>query len=149
MAGDKNTRMSGPAGLVVGLMLLCLAGLAAVYLAGGWPEGIGRWFGVPAPAEDAKERLIVLDIRDGKIPDGLRLVRVTQGDLITLRLTTDQPMILHLHRYNIEIQAGSGSTVEFAFIAYAAGRFPIEAHLEGKEPPPGQPALIHLEVYPR
>lgn len=149
MAWDKKTRISGPAGLVVALIIVCLAGLAAVYLAGGSPEGIDRWFGVPAPGQDAKERLFVLDIRDGKVPDDLSLVRVTQGDLVTLRWTTDQPMILHLHGYDIEKRARPGSTVEFAFRAHAAGRFPIEVHPEGKEPPPDQPALIHLEVYPR
>jgi hypothetical protein len=141
--------MSGPAGLVVGLMLLCLAGFATVYLAGGLPEGIGRWFGVLTPAEYAKERLFVVDIRDGKVPDDLSLIRVTQGDFVTLKWTTDQPMILHLHGYDIEKQARPGSTVAFAFRAHAAGRFAIEVHPEGEEPPPGQPALVHLEVYPR
>ncbi len=149
VALDKKTRISGPGGLVLALLLVCLIALATVYLAGGLPEGIDRWFGLPAPAEEAKERLFVLDIRDGKVPDDLRLIRVTQGDFVTLKWTTDQPMMLHLHGYDIERQARPGSIVEFAFRVHAAGRFPIEVHPEGAGPPPGQPALIHLEVYPR
>lgn len=146
---DNKPRLTGSRGLVVGLALACLIALALVYLVGRFPGEIARWFGLPAQLEEADERLVLLDIRGGKVPDGLRLIRVMQGDLVTLKWTADRPMTLHLHGYDIEKQIRPGSPAEFAFRAHAAGRFPIEAHPQGKEPPPDQLPLAYLEVYPR
>jgi len=146
---DKKTRVSGPGALIVGVVLICLTALAAVYLAAAPPWEIGHWFGVPTGVEEAKERVFVLDVRDGNLPDDLKLVRVTQGDSVTLKWTADRPMILHLHGYDIERRVGPGSAAEFAFRAYIAGRFPIEAHDHGGTEPPERPPLVHLEVCPR
>ncbi len=91
----------------------------------------------------------MLDVRDGKVPENLTVIRVNRGDFVTLTWTADQPMTLHLHGYDIEREVAPGSPAEFAFRAYAAGRFPIEVHPQGEEPPADQPALVHLEIYPR
>jgi hypothetical protein len=135
--------------LIVGMVLVCLTALAAAYLAGALPGGIGQWFGASTPVEEAKERVFLFDVRDGNVPDDLKLIRVTQGDFVTLKWTADRPMILHLHGYDIEREASPGSAAEFAFRAYIAGRFPIEVHDQGRTPPPDRRPLIHLEVYPR
>lgn len=145
----KKAHGSGPKGLPLVLTLAALGALAVAFVSGALPVDMGRWLGLPAGSEDAAERVFTLDVRDGKLPEDLRLLRVTQGDLVTLKWTADRPMTLHLHGYDVERQAGPGSPAEFAFTAYAAGRFPIEAHPPGREPAADQPALTYLEVYPR
>ena len=69
-----------------------------------------------------------------------------------LRWTSDRPVILHLHGYDIETRLAPGAPAELAFTAYAAGRFPIEIHAPGAGGPgagrEGAPLAV-VEVYPR
>ena len=53
----------------------------------------------------AEPRLFDLALKDGRLPENQRLVRVRQGDEVTLKWTTDRPFTLHLHGYDLE--AGS------------------------------------------
>lgn len=92
----------------------------------------------------AEPRTIELAIRKGELPQGQRVVRVRQGDDITLRWTTDTPLAVHLHGYDIEMTLAPGPPTSTRFTARAAGRFPIEVHGGGKER-----TLGHLEVHPR
>ena len=71
---------------------------------------------------------------------------------MNLRWTSDQPVVLHLHGYDIEKRVSPGAVPELAFIAYAAGRFPIHIHEQGA----GASGHAHedlslaiVEVYPR
>ncbi len=98
--------------------------------------------GGPAGAE---QRVIDLSIRNGEVPKEQRVVTVRQGDDVTIRWTTDQPMTIHLHGYDIERKLSPGTPVSMRFTARATGRFPIEihAHGQGKEQ-----VLGYLEVHP-
>jgi hypothetical protein len=103
---------------------------------------------VAAPAEV----IFDLKIEHGRIPDTMRLMRVHEGDIVKLRWTSDRALVLHLHGYDIEKRVAAGAITEFAFTAYATGRFPIQIHAPGAgsggrvhdEPP-----LAVIEVYPR
>jgi hypothetical protein len=82
----------------------------------------------------------------------MRLIRVNEGDVVKLRWTSDQPLILHLHGYDIEKRIAAGAVTELALTAYATGRFPIYVHAPGvgagghaHEDAP----LATIEVYPR
>jgi hypothetical protein len=97
---------------------------------------------------------LVFDIRveHQSVPDTMRLIRVKQGDAVRLRWTTDQPLVVHLHGYDIEKRLVPGSVIELAFTAHATGRFPIHIHASGgsaaahaHEDAP----LVTVEVYPR
>jgi hypothetical protein len=93
-----------------------------------------------------------LRIENGRVPDDMRVVRVKQGDVVTLRWSVDQSMILHLHGYDIERRVEPGAVGEMSFTAGATGRFPVHAHPVG--PHPGSRAheeapLVYVEVYPR
>ena len=77
---------------------------------------------------------------------------IMTGDKVTLRLTSDRSLVLHLHGYDIEKPVAAGAVTELAFTAYATGRFPIEIHAPGA----GAGSVAHqdaplaiIEVYPR
>jgi hypothetical protein len=91
-------------------------------------------------------RLIDLSIRNRELPKEQRLVAVRQGDDVTLRWTTDRPMTIHLHGYDIEKKLSPGSPVSMRFTARATGRFPIEIHAHGQDK---EHVLGYLEVHPR
>ena len=100
----------------------------------------------------AAELTFDIKIERGCVPDTMRLIRVNEGDVVRLRWTSDQPIVLHLHGYDIEKRVAPGVIIELAFTAYATGRFPIHVHAQGAgaggnahEDAP----LAIIEVYPR
>ena len=100
----------------------------------------------------AGELTFDIKIEHGRVSDTMRLIRVNEGDVVKLRLTSDQPIVLHLHGYDIEKRLTAGAITELAFTAYATGRFPIRVHAQGAgagghehEDAP----LATIEVYPR
>lgn len=94
----------------------------------------------------AEQRVIDLPIRGGELAKDRQLLRVQQGDDVTLRWTTDAPLTIHLHGYDIEKKVSPGGPVSMRFTARATGRFPIEIHAHGR----GQERVLgYLEVHPR
>ena len=100
----------------------------------------------------AAELTFDINIERGRVPDTMRLIRVTEGDVVKLRWTSDQSLVLHLHGYNIERRIVAGAVSELVFRAYATGRFPIHIHEQGT----GAGGHAHqdlplatIEVYPR
>jgi len=104
-----------------------------------------------APALTA-ELTFDIKIERGRVPDTMRLIRVNEGDVVKLRWTSDQPVVLHLHGYDIEKRLVAGAVTELAFTAYATGRFPIHVHAQGAgaggQAHEDAPLAI-IEVYPR
>ena len=92
----------------------------------------------------AETRLFELTLKGGQLPENQRLVRVTQGDEVTLKWTTDRAYTLHIHGYELEAKLTPQAPVELKFTARATGRFPMEIHGPGTERTVG-----HLEVHPR
>jgi hypothetical protein len=98
----------------------------------------------------AAELTFDIKIERRRVPDTMRLIRVNEGDIVKLRWTSDQPLVLHLHGYDIEKRVVAGAVTELAFTAYATGRFPI--HVHAQEAGAGGHAhapLAIIEVYPR
>ena len=100
----------------------------------------------------AAELTFDLKIEGGRVLDAMQLIRVTEGDVVKLRWTTDQPIVLHLHGYDIENRVVPGTVTELAFTADATGRFPVHIHELGA----GAGGHAHedlplaiVEVYPR
>ena len=81
------------------------------------------------------------------ISGGLGVVRVTQGDQVELRWTTDEATEVHLHGYDIEADLAPGAEQIMSFEARATGRFAIEAHGFGQDH--SDTTLMYLEVLPR
>lgn len=100
----------------------------------------------------AAELAFDLKIERGRLPENMRLIRVEQGDVVTLRWSADRPVVLHLHGYDIEKRVDPGAVATMRFTASATGRFPV--HIHANAPPRGDHAseeapLADVEVYPR
>ena len=100
----------------------------------------------------AAELTFDIKIERGRVPDTMRRIRVNEGDVVKLRFESDQPIVLHLHGYDVEERVAVDAITELAFTAYATGRFPIHDHTQGAgsgghthEDAP----LATIEVYPR
>jgi hypothetical protein len=100
----------------------------------------------------AAEPTFDLKIEHGQVPDNMRLIRVHEGDVVRLRCTTDQPLVLHLHGYDIERRVIPGTVIELRFTARATGRFPVHVHplsSPGDSLTHEDGSLVDVEVYPR
>ena len=100
---------------------------------------------VLAAVAGAETRLVELAIRDGQLPKDQRVVRVRQGDEVTLRWTSDGPYALHLHGYDLEAKVAPETPASMRFSARASGRFPIEIHGARVQ----ERTVGYLEVHPR
>jgi hypothetical protein len=101
-------------------------------------------------AAGAAEVTYVLAIANGRVPDNMRLIRVKQNDVVKLEWSTDKPISVHLHGYDIEKEIKPGAITEMMFVARATGRFTVEPHI-GKTPAGGHAhgdVLVTIEVYP-
>jgi len=63
-----------------------------------------------------------------------------------VHLTSDQPVHVHLHGYDIESAVAPDHPTSLGFTANATGRFPIEIHSKERHK---QRALAYIEVQPR
>lgn len=104
----------------------------------------------PVAAQGA-EIAFELKVEKGRVAQAMRLIRVTQGDAVRLRWTSDRPIILHLHGYDIETKVTPGAVAEMVFTARATGRFPIEEHRPDTRGghSHGEAPLVRIEVRPR
>jgi hypothetical protein len=97
--------------------------------------------------------VIAISLVDGK-PNGSALtqfegrttvLRLRQGEVVELRWSSDRRMDIHLHGYNLEVQATPELESAMSFTARFAGRFPIETHdAQGRHR-----AVLYIEVYPQ
>lgn len=110
-----------------------------------WPDS------APFVYAQGAEVTFELKIEKGKVAQNMRLIRVKQGDAVKLRWTTDRPIILHLHGYDIEKKVEPGAVAEMAFEARATGRFPVEEHKPNAKGghSHGEAPLVRIDVRPR
>ena len=100
----------------------------------------------------AADLIFDLKLENGRLPESMRVVRVTQGDVLRLRWQVDRPVILHLHGYDIEKRVDPGAVAEMTLTARATGRFPLHAHATGAsagDRAHDEAPLLYVEVYPR
>jgi hypothetical protein len=96
-------------------------------------------------AGSAAELTFTLPIENGRVPEAQRTIRVHQKDVVTLKWSSDRPLTIHLHGYDIEREVKPGAGAEMKFTARATGRFTVETHGDsGGHGPP----LVTVEVYP-
>jgi hypothetical protein len=106
---------------------------------------------IPSDVGAQARKVFDLAIVNGKVAPAMQLVRVKQGDAVSLRWTSDQPIILHLHGYDIETKVEPGAVAEMAFEARATGRFPVEEHSPDAKGghAHGHAPLVRVEVLPQ
>ena len=78
------------------------------------------------PTAATARRSFDLEIRGGGMSPGE--VSVGEGDNVTLKVTSDRPVGVHVHGYDLEREIGPDETVELVFEADKTGRFPVEDH---------------------
>ena len=79
----------------------------------------------------AKEHTFELNIERRQLTDSEPLLVVSQKDVVTIKLEVDEPLLFHLHGYDIEREVAPGPAVILNFTAEATGSFPFTIH--GKE----------------
>jgi hypothetical protein len=94
----------------------------------------------------AEERVFALDIHSQAPPAKPAVLAVRQNDQVVVRVSSDKPVQVHLHGYDIESDVVPNVVTSLRFTATATGRFPIEIH--SREPHKQRP-LAYLEVRPR
>lgn len=116
------------------------------------PASMAIVMGAAALSAQAAEVAFDLRVQRGRVPENMRLVRVAQDDIVTLRWSADRPLLLHLHGYDLEWRVQPGTVARVTFTARLTGRFPIHAHgatvREGDGAHEDSP-LVYVEVYPR
>jgi len=55
-------------------------------------------------------------------------INAEEGDSMTLRLTSESPVEVHVHGYDLEGDVLPGEETKLSFEADASGRFEIEDH---------------------
>ncbi len=98
--------------------LLVLLGLGALFFA--------LRPGTTAPSGGPRERTFDVGIVGDEMDPGE--VSVTEGDRVTLRVTSEEPVEVHLHGYDLEEEVEPGEPTEISFEADLTGRFEIEDH---------------------
>jgi hypothetical protein len=98
----------------------------------------------PAPS-DPHPRTYRLTIRDQRLVRGPQVLDATQGDPITLIITTDHAGTLHIHGYEKEIVLAPDQETTLAFTAERAGRYGVDFHGADRT----HAELAALEVHPR
>lgn len=101
----------------------------------------------------AADQVFELQLSGGKLPAAQRMLRVSQGDQVTLRIRSDEAGQLHLHAYHVEAKLTAQQMSEVSFSAYATGRFRLQWHAAA-EPTSGKTGhhaepLATLDVMPK
>ena len=99
-----------------------------------------------ALADKPGEKAFNLSLRNGRLESKNNTLRVRRGERVELRFSTDRPIQLHLHGYDIEASASPESPATISFTADIPGRFPVSEHAHGKAH--HHQAVLYLEVLP-
>jgi hypothetical protein len=101
-----------------------------------------------AVAQNVSQRVIEARIENRKVVAPSAAIRVSEGDVIELRWTSDEAVELHLHGYDLVLHVRPDQPAAMVIEAYATGRFPITSH-GWERGGHGHDELTFLEVYPR
>jgi hypothetical protein len=93
-------------------------------------------------------RTFEIQIAERRVPPAQRVLRATEGESVELRWSADEPLVLHLHGYDIETRVAPGKPAVMAFAARLTGRFPVAIH-DAVGSKHRHRALLHVEIHPR
>ena len=79
-----------------------------------------------ASDDEPRERVYDAEILDGAMSPAE--ISVGQGDQVKLLFTSDAPVEIHMHGYDLEEEVVPGEETELSFEAELSGRFEIEDH---------------------
>ena len=85
---------------------------------------------------------IELQARQGRVVGGVRVLRLSRDDHVTLRILSDVADKVHVHGYDLHGSVGPDRPLTLRFVAARTGRFAVELHHSDLQ-------LGVLEIYPR
>jgi plastocyanin len=88
-----------------------------------------------APAEPT------IAVRGRAIAGDPKALRFSGGERVRFRVTSDEPVEVHVHGYDVEEEAAPGAPAEFSFAPKIQGAYDIELH-------PSEVQIGTLEVAP-
>jgi plastocyanin len=94
----------------------------------------------PPPAQGGT--IVEIEVRHGRLVAGPAIIKLKQGDQVTLRVTSDGNDELHVHGYDLHLNLIAGQPAQLSFTADHSGRFEYELHHAHTD-------LGAFEVYPR
>jgi FtsP/CotA-like multicopper oxidase with cupredoxin domain len=94
----------------------------------------------PPPAEGGSS--VEIKVHHGRLVAGPAVIKLKQGDQVTLRVTSDSNDELHVHGYDLHLNLIAGQPAQLSFTADHSGRFEYELHHAHTD-------LGAFEVYPR
>ena len=97
-----------------------------------------------AMAAGGDAKVFEFTIVHGMLGDEEPTIRVTEGDIVEFRWSSDEELNLHMHGYKIEIDVAPDSPATMRVNAIKTGRFPVLNH-DGSPPN----VLLYLEVLPK
>ena len=103
---------------------------------------------MPAAAADGVHTVFHLHWEQCEFTEGVRTLRVTEGDMVTLHLHADTAVELHLHGYDDAITVPANGETRHHFKADTAGRFPVAIHAGCGADDHGHRTAFYLEVIP-
>jgi len=83
------------------------------------------------PSGVPRDRMIAVSIKGGQMRPAE--ISVDEDDSVTLLVSSDRPMVIHLHGYDAEREVGPGQKSSLRFEADLTGRFEIEDHESERE----------------
>lgn len=75
---------------------------------------------------ELKAKIFELVIKDKKIVSGPETIKVTEGDEITIKITSDEAEEFHVHAYDKSVELEPNVQATLTFTANLTGRFPFE-----------------------
>jgi hypothetical protein len=100
---------------------------------------------LPLAAQAQETKTFSLALADGRLSNAPDTIRVQQGEAVELRWTSDRPMAIELHGYEIKTQVSPQVPAMMSFRANIAGRFQVHAEGSGQ----GHATILYVEVYPK
>jgi FtsP/CotA-like multicopper oxidase with cupredoxin domain len=85
-------------------------------------------------------------LQGGEVAGGVKEIEAAKGDTVRIVISSDAPDELHLHGYDIELEAAPGEPARFRFKANAEGEFVLESHVA--EDAGNEPVVARLLVGP-
>lgn len=122
----------------------------ALRLSAAWPILVCGLATAAAPSSTTATKTFDLAIPATAATGEPRVLRVTEDDVVQLRVTSDVAGEIHLHAYRLHARVAPDAPAELNFTARATGRFRIEWHAAGAPKTNdhhGLP-LATLEVWP-
>jgi hypothetical protein len=141
MSAPVTNRLRLPSILMAALVIGGTLGLALIVPAA---NGAATSPAAPRAGVSVPLHAFAVEIANGRVK-GEDTLKVRQGEQVELRFSSDQPVVLHLHGYEVEARIVPPGAALMSFKADLPGRFPVHEHRTGAG---NHRALLFVEVHP-